>query len=29
VIVHYIYKNGVAFWRGDSRYLVDSIALRE
>ena len=29
VIVHYIYKNGTVFWRGDSRYLVDSIALRD
>ena len=29
VIVHYIYKNGAVFWRGDSKYLVDSIALRD
>lgn len=28
VIVHYIEKNGVVFWRGDSRYLVDSIKVR-
>lgn len=28
VIVHYIEKNGPVFWRGDSKYLVDSIALR-
>ncbi len=25
VIVHYVQKNGTVFWRGDSRYLVDSI----
>lgn len=29
VILHYIEKNGPVFWRGDSRYLVDSIALRK
>jgi hypothetical protein len=29
VIVHYIEKNGSVFWRGDSQYLVDSIALRK
>lgn len=29
VIVHYVEKNGPVFWRGDSRYLVDSIALRK
>jgi hypothetical protein len=29
VIVHYKEKNGPVFWRGDSRYLVDSIALRK
>lgn len=29
VIVHYKEKNGVVFWRGDSKYLVDSIALRK
>jgi hypothetical protein len=28
VIVHYIEKNGPVFWRGDSRYLVDSIKVR-
>lgn len=28
VIVHYIQKNGVVFWRGDSKYLVDSIKLK-
>ena len=28
VIVHYIQKNGVLFWRGDSKYLVDSIRLK-
>ncbi|MFO7622622.1 MAG: hypothetical protein R6W81_15380 [Bacteroidales bacterium] len=28
VIVHYIQKNGAVFWRGDSKYLVDSIKLR-
>jgi len=29
VIVHYVEKNGSVFWRGDSRYLVDSIAVRK
>ncbi len=29
VIVHYIEKKGAVPWRGDSRYLVDSIALRK
>lgn len=29
VIVHYIQKNGAVFWRGDSKYLVDSIAGRK
>jgi len=29
VIVHYIEKNGAVPWRGDSRYLVDSIAVRK
>jgi hypothetical protein len=29
VIVHYMEKNGAVFWRGDSKYLVDSIALRK
>jgi hypothetical protein len=29
VIVHYIEKKGSVPWRGDSRYLVDSIAVRE
>jgi len=28
VIVHYVEKNGVVFWRGDTRYLVDSIKVR-
>ena len=28
VIVHYIEKKGTVPWRGDSRYLVDSIAVR-
>lgn len=28
VIVHYIEKNGAVFWRGDSKYLVDSIKVR-
>ena len=28
VIVHYIEKKGAVPWRGDSRYLVDSIAVR-
>ncbi|MFZ0281031.1 MAG: hypothetical protein WAL29_05235 [Bacteroidales bacterium] len=29
VIIHYIEKNGAVFWRGDSRYLVDSIKFRK
>jgi hypothetical protein len=29
VIVHYTEKNGAVFWRGDSKYLVDSISLRK
>jgi len=29
VIVHYIEKNGVIFWRGDSKYLVDSVRLKK
>jgi hypothetical protein len=29
VIVHYLEKNGAVFWRGDSKYLVDSIAVRK
>lgn len=29
VIVHYHEKNSPVFWRGDSKYLVDSIALRK
>jgi hypothetical protein len=28
VIVHYVQKNGAVFWRGDSKYLVDSIKVR-
>ena len=28
VIVHYIQKNGAVFWRGDSKYLVDSIKFK-
>jgi hypothetical protein len=28
VIVHYIEKRGAVPWRGDSKYLVDSIAVR-
>lgn len=28
VIVHYREKNGSIFWRGDSRYLVDSVKLK-
>jgi hypothetical protein len=29
VILHYIEKKGTIPWRGDSRYLVDSIAIRK
>ena len=29
VIVHYIEKKGTVPWRGDSKYLVDSIAIRK
>ena len=28
VIVHYKQKNGSAFWRGDSKYLVDSVKIK-
>jgi hypothetical protein len=28
VIVHYKQMNGAVFWRGDSKYLVDSIKVR-
>jgi hypothetical protein len=28
VIVHYVQKNGVLFWRGESDYLVDSVKVR-
>ena len=28
VIVHYIQKGGAVFWRGDSKYLVDSVQVR-
>ncbi|SRR4030042_4631047 len=28
VIVHYKQKNGAVFWRGDSKYLVDSIKVK-
>jgi len=28
VIIHYQQKNGAAFWRGDSKYLVDSIKIK-
>jgi hypothetical protein len=28
VIVHYREKNGSIFWRGDSRYLVDSVKVK-
>lgn len=28
VIIHYKQKNGVVFWRGDSKYLVDSIRVK-
>ena len=28
VIVHYIEKKGIVPWRGDSKYIVDSIAVR-
>jgi hypothetical protein len=29
VIVHYVQKNGAVFWRGDSKYLVDSIKVKK
>jgi hypothetical protein len=29
VIVHYKQKNGIVFWRGDTKYLVDSISVRK
>jgi hypothetical protein len=28
VIIHYKQKNGVVFWRGDTKYLVDSIKVK-
>jgi hypothetical protein len=28
VIIHYIQKNGTVFWRGDSKYLVDSVRIK-
>jgi hypothetical protein len=28
VIVHYRQMNGIAFWRGDSQYLVDSVKIK-
>jgi hypothetical protein len=28
VIVHYLQKNGAVFWRGDSKYLVDSVMIK-
>jgi hypothetical protein len=28
VIVHYIQKGGTVPWRGDSKYLVDSVKVR-
>jgi hypothetical protein len=28
VIVHYIQKNGPVLWRGDSKYLVDSVKVK-
>ena len=28
VIVHYRQKNGAVFWRGDSKYLVDSVKIK-
>ncbi len=28
VIIHYRQKNGAVFWRGDSKYLVDSIKVK-
>jgi hypothetical protein len=29
VVVHYMQKNGTVFWRGDSKYLVDSIKVKK
>lgn len=28
IIVHYKQMNGVVFWRGDSKYLVDSVKIK-
>ncbi len=25
IVLHYLEKNGTLFWRGDTRYIVDSI----
>ncbi|NLA50066.1 MAG: hypothetical protein GX876_11470 [Bacteroidales bacterium] len=29
VIVHFIQKNGALFWRGESKFLVDSVSARK
>jgi hypothetical protein len=29
VIVHYVQRNGVVFWRGDSEYFVDNVKRRQ
>ncbi len=28
IVVHYREKNGVLFWRGETRYLVDSVTVK-
>jgi len=29
IVVHYREKNGTLFWRGDTKYLVDSVMVRK
>jgi hypothetical protein len=29
IVVHYTEKKGVLFWRGDTRYIVDSVRLNQ
>jgi hypothetical protein len=29
VVVHYREKNGVLFWQGDTRYIVDSVKIQQ
>ena len=29
IVIHYTEKNGALFWRGDTRFFVDSVAVKE